>query len=66
MLFRSKLATAPPVIDEELVQTLGNLDVEMKDKRKKMADEVENMPSQHEFDKKQQTQRNPGDTRVSI
>jgi hypothetical protein len=55
----NKEAESPPVIDEEKVQKLGNLDVEIKEKRSKFVADLENMPSQHEFDKKQQQQVTP-------
>jgi hypothetical protein len=47
------------VIDEEKVKKLGNLDVEIKEKRNKFVADLDNMPSQHEFDKKQPQQAPP-------
>ncbi|KAI6190541.1 hypothetical protein M3Y97_00129200 [Aphelenchoides bicaudatus] len=47
---------SPPVIDEEKVQKLGNLDMEIKEKQDKFATDIDKMPSDHEFDKKPPSQ----------
>ncbi len=64
--FRSKkIDLEPPVIDEEHVQKLGNIDINIKEQKAKMAAEIEAMSSQHEFDKKQ-LPKLPTDTHVVI
>jgi hypothetical protein len=66
VLFRSKLAVQPAVIEEEFVIKMGNLDTEMKNKKAKLVEEIDKMTSEHDYDKHPNKDKPAVDARVIV